>query len=115
MRTPQMRWLRNEIGAVGGIAAGGGGDRVDPADLHNPAQGAKTPQRGQGLCDGVRRQQSRGLNLAPEPAERFFVEERDQAPHHRFVDDETHRIRADVDDRDAGLAFARPLHRKNPL
>jgi len=31
------------------------------------------------------------------------------------IDDEAHRIRADVDDRDAGSALARPLHRAFPL
>jgi hypothetical protein len=107
--------LGDEVGAVAGVATGGGGDGVDAADLHHPAQRPKTPQRGQRLGDGVGRQQARGLNLAPEPAQRLLVEKRDQAPRHRFIDDQTHRIRTDVDDRDAGCAFARPLHRADPL
>ena len=67
------------------------------------------------LGDGIRRQQAGGLNFAAESAQRLFVEDRDQAARHRFIDDETHRVRADVDDRDAGCAFARPLHRAEPL
>ena len=46
----------DEVGAVGGVAAGRGGDRVNAADFHHPAQRAETPQRGQRLVDGVRRQ-----------------------------------------------------------
>ena len=37
--------LGDEVGAVAGVAAGGGGDRMDAADLHHPAQRAKPPQR----------------------------------------------------------------------
>ena len=66
--------LGDEIGTVAGVAARGGGDRVDAADLHYPAERAKAPQRRQGLGDGVRRQQPRGLNLSTEPAQGLFVE-----------------------------------------
>ncbi len=102
--------LGDEVGAVGGVAACGGGDRVDVADLHHPAQRVKTPQCRQGLGDGIRRQQAGGLNFAPESAKRLLVEDGNQAPRHQFIDDETNRIRTDVDDRDAGCAFARSLH-----
>ena len=107
--------LGDEIGTVGGVAAGGGGDRVDAADLLDPAQRAKAPQRGQRLGDRVGRQQAGALHLAAEPAQRLFVEDGDEAARHRFVDDETNRVRADVDDRDAGSALARPLHRQCSL
>jgi len=63
----------------------------------------------------VRRQQAGGLDLAAEPAQRLLVEDRDQAARHLFIDDQTHRIGSDVDDRDAGCALARPLHRDDPL
>ena len=69
--------LGDEVGAVGGVAAGGGGDRVDAADLHESGtrreNAAATVKR---LGDGVRRQQAGGLNLAAEPAQRLLVEER---------------------------------------
>ena len=35
--------LGDEVRAVAGVAAGGGGDRIDAADPHDPAQGAKAP------------------------------------------------------------------------
>ena len=107
--------LGDEVRTVAGVAAGRGGDGVDAADLHHPAQRAKPPQRRQRLDDGIGRQQAGGLHLAAEPAQGFLVEDRYQAALHRFVDDETHRIGADVDDRDAGCAFARPLHRAESL
>ena len=115
MDTADALRLGDEVGAVGGVAARGGGDRVYAADFHHPAQRAKTPQRRQSLGDGIGRQQAGGLNFSAEPAKRLLVEDGDQASRHRFIDDETHRIRADVDDRDAGCAFARPLHVKDPL
>ena len=107
--------LGDEVGTVGGVAAGGGGDRIDAADLLNAAQRAKAPQRGQGLGDRIGRQQAGALNLAAEPAQRLFVEDGDEAARHRLVDDETNRVRTDIDDGDAGSALARSLHRRDPL
>ena len=49
------------------------------------------------------------MNLAAESAQDLFVEERRQAARQRLVDDETNRIRADVDDRDRGPGFARGM------
>ena len=88
---------------------------MDAADLLYLAQRAKPPERGQGPGDRIRRQQARALNLAAETAQRLLVEDRHQASRHPLIDDETNRVRADVDDRDAGSVLARPLHRKNPL
>ncbi len=105
----------DEVGTVLGIAAGRGGDRVDAADLLNPAQRAKAPQRGQRLGDGVCRQQAGALDLAAEPAQRLLVEDRDEAARHPLINDETNRVRTDVDDSDAGGAFARPFHSRAPL
>ena len=105
----------DEVRPVGGIAAGGGRDREDAADLLDPAQRVKAPQRGQRLVDGVGREQAGALHLAAETAQRLLVEHGDEAPRHLLIDDETNRVRADVDDRDAGGTLARPLHRKSPL
>ena len=52
------------------------------------------------LC-GLGREQAGALHLAAKAAQRFFVEDGDEAPRHRFIDDETNRVRTDVDDRDA--------------
>ena len=68
--------LGDEVGAVGGVAAGGGRDRIDAADLLDPAQRAKPPQRRQRLVDRVGRQQAGALHLAAEPAQRLLVEDR---------------------------------------
>ena len=68
--------LGDEVGTVGGVAAGGGGDRIDAADLLDPAQRAKAPQRRQRLGDRVGRQQAGALHLAAEPAQRLLVEDR---------------------------------------
>jgi len=107
--------LGDEIRPVGGVAARGGGDRINPPDPLHLAQRAKAAQRRQRLGDRVGRQQAGALHLAAEAAQALFVEDRDEAPRHRLIDDETNRVRADVDDRDAGGALARPPHLKNPL
>ncbi len=107
--------LGDEVRTVLGVAAGGRRNRIDAADLLNPAQRAKAPQRGQGLVDGVIRQQAGGLDLAAQSAQRLFVEDGDKAARHRRVHDEAHRVRTDVDDSDAGSALPRSLHRGNPL
>ena len=43
----------DEIGAVAGVAAGGGGDGMDLADLHHPDQRAKALERRQRLLDRI--------------------------------------------------------------
>ncbi|MHC2725751.1 hypothetical protein ACVMGE_008238 [Bradyrhizobium diazoefficiens] len=102
--------LGDEVGAVGGIAAGGGRDREHASDLHHAAQRAESLQRGQRLVDGVGREQARALHLAPEAAQRLLVEDRNEAPRQSLVDDEADRVGTDVDDRDARAALARPSH-----
>ena len=91
----------DEVGAVGGVAAGRGGDSVDATDFLDAAQCVEAPQRGQRLGNRVRRQQAGRLHLAAEPAQRLLVEHGDQAARQRLVDDETHRVRANIDDSDA--------------
>jgi hypothetical protein len=68
LRAADAFGLGDEVGTVPGIAAGGGGDRIDAADLLDLAQRAETPQRRQRLGDGVRGQQAGALHLAAEPA-----------------------------------------------
>ena len=68
--------LGDKGAAVAGVAAGGGGDRPDPAHMQNVAQGAKAPQRFERGIDRVLRQQPGGLHLPPEAGENLFVENR---------------------------------------
>jgi hypothetical protein len=90
--------LGDEVRAVAGVTAGGSGNRMNAADFHDPAQRPEAPQRGEGLRDSVRCKQPGRLHLAAETAQGLFVEDRDQAAGHGLVDDETYRIRADIDD-----------------
>ena len=99
----------DELRSVVGLAAGGGGDHERAADMHHPAEPAKAAQRGQRARHRIRRQQARGMHLAAETAQDLFVEERRQAARQRLVDDETNRVRADVDDRNRGPGFARGM------
>ena len=69
-------------------------------DLHGVAQRTEALQRLERLLDRVGRQQALGLHLAAEAGERLFVEQRRRAAGDALVDDEAHRVRADVDHRD---------------
>src|SRR6185437_9336402 len=66
--------LGDEVRTVGRVAAGGGGDRVDAADLLDLAERVKAPERGQGLVDCIWREQAGALHLTAEPAQRLLVE-----------------------------------------
>ena len=107
--------LGDEVGTVGGVAAGGGRNRIDAADPLDPAQRAKSSQRRQRFGDRVLGQQPGALDFAAEPTQRLFVEHGGEAARQRLVDHQTHRVRADIDDSDAGSALARSLHRQDPL
>ena len=63
-------------GPLLGVAAGGGGDRPQPAHVHRVAQRAEAPQRGERLLDRVGGQQPGRLHLAAEAGEHLFVEDR---------------------------------------
>ena len=87
------------------------------ADLHPVAQRAKASQRRQRLVDGVGGQQPGRLHLAAEPAQHLLVEDRRRAAGQPLVDDEAHRVRADVDDRDRRPVIEttlRDIHRRTP-
>ena len=49
------------------------------------------------------------MHLAAEPAQDLFVEERREAARQRLVDDETDRVRTDVDDGNRRSGFARRM------
>jgi hypothetical protein len=84
--------LGDEIRSVVGFATGRGRDHIGVADMHDTAEAAKSPQRGQRARNRVRRQQARRMHLTAEAAEDLFVEERRQAARQRLVDDETHGV-----------------------
>ena len=105
----------DEVGAVLGVAAGGGGDGEDASHLLDATQRPESPERRQCLGNRVLGQKAGALHLAAEPAQRLLVEDGDEAARHRLIDDETNRVRTDVDDGDAGSALARPLHSRGPL
>ena len=107
--------LGDEVGTVLGVAAGRGGDGEDASDLLDAAQRPESPERRQRLGNRVLGQKARALHLAAEPAQRLLVEDGDEAARHRLIDDETNRVRTDVDDGDAGSALARSLHSRGPL
>ncbi len=92
--------LANEGVPVARVAAGGGGDRPDLAHMQNVAERAEAAQRIERGIDGVLRQQAGGLHLAAEAGEHFFVEDRGRRPRQPLIDDEAHRVRADIDDGD---------------
>ena len=97
----QMRvGLVDEGAAVARIAAGGGGDRPDPAHMQGVAQRAEALERVERGVDGVRRQQAGRLHLAAEAGQHLFVEDRRRRARQPFVDDEADRVRADIDDGD---------------
>ena len=49
------------------------------------------------------------MHLAAESAQDLFVEERREAARQRLIDNETNRVRADVDDGDRRSGFARGM------
>ena len=83
--------------------------------LLDATQRPESPQRRQRLGNRILGQEAGALHLAAEPAQRLLVEDRDEAARHRLIDDETNRVRTDVDDGDAGSALARSLHSRSPL
>ena len=115
--------LRDEGAAVLGVAAGGGGDRPHPAHVQHVAERAEALERGERDLDRLRRQQPGGLHLAAEAGQHLFVEDRRRRARQPLVDDEPHRVGADVDDRDrrsvvepalGGGAHARRFTRLRP-
>src|SRR6202043_2038522 len=89
----------DEGSAVLGVPAGGGGNHPKPRYIEPVAQGAETCERGKRLLDRIAGEKSGGLDLATEPCEYLFVEDRRRASGKALIDHEANRIRADVDDR----------------
>jgi hypothetical protein len=100
--------LGDELLAVRGIAARGGGDRPHALDAHRVAQRAEPGERRQRLIDRVLGQKAGRMHLATEAAQGLLVEQRGRAAGEPLVDDETDRVGADIDDGDrrAGVEAA---------
>src|SRR5262249_27520672 len=100
-RAPQYRLAAyDEIGAVGGLAAGGGGDGAHILDAQNAVNGAKPRQGCQGALDALGAEAAGRGNLSAEAAQHLFIKNRRRASHRPFIDDKPYRIGADIDDAD---------------
>ena len=95
-----------ERGPVGGVADRLGAHDVEFRDAHRVGDRAKPAQRLDGAAKSVRRDRAGLCEPFAEPAERFFVEARQRRARELVIDDQPHRIRADVDDRVMRLAPA---------
>ena len=94
----------DEIGAVGGVAHGGRRQDVQRGHADLPDQRGEAADGGQRRGDRFRFEPAARRQAAPEPAQFLFVEQRGRRAGEPFVDDETHRVRADVDNRDRPAA-----------
>ena len=90
----------DELRPVLGIAAGGGRHAPQPRDAADVAQRAEAAQRVERLLDRVGGEQAGRLHLAAEAGEDLLVEDRRRRARQPLVDDEPHRVGADVDDGD---------------
>ncbi len=70
-------------------------------DGERPRQGDEALQIGKGELDAVGIEPAGHRDAAPERAHDLFVQQGQQGRAEPFEDDETQRIRADIDDRDA--------------
>ena len=104
--------------AVRGAPHGFGGGGVDAPDPHGVGDGAEPAYRLHGAAEIVRVDGARLGQALAEAAEALLVEPRQRRATLPLVDDEPHRIRADVDDgmrrivrhREDGVAFGRLPH-----
>ena len=88
----------DELGAVGGVAAGGGGDRPDVLDAEDAGDGLEAAERLERGSDALLAEPAGRADLAAQAAQHLLVEDRRGASDRALVDDEPHRVRADVDD-----------------
>ena len=98
-----------ELGPVGRVARGGGGERVDLARLDRVAEHPEAGQRLERARHRLVGEPPGGEDVAAESAQDLLVVERRRRPAHPLVGDEAHRVRAAVDDRDRA---ARRPHRR---
>ena len=92
----------DEIRPVGGVAGGGGGDRMDPAHPHRGRHQAEALQRRQRELHALGVQPPGRHHVPADRADRLFVEQGDGIAVRRLEDDEAHGIGADVDHAEHG-------------
>ena len=90
----------DEVAAVLSVAHGGRRDGLEVLDAQYVRNDIEARQSGQRALDGLAAEAAGRCNRAAEPAQNLFVEDRGRCAHGAFIDDEAHRIRADVDDTD---------------
>ena len=72
------------------------------ADLDGVAYRSESPQRRERFVDRVDRQQAGRLHFPTKARQDLLVESWRRAADQPFIDDETHRIRTNIDDRHRG-------------
>ena len=98
----------DELGAVGGIAHGRGGEGFKVLDLEDARDGAEAHERLERPLHGLLPQSAGGGDRAAEPAQHFLVEQRGGRAHRALVDDEADRVGADIDHADRLKVGMRP-------
>ncbi len=100
--------LVDEFLAVGGVAHGGRRQQIERRHSHVLCQGDEAIDIGERQFDASRIEPSGCVQAAGKAAQHFFVEQRQRRATRPFVDDESNRIRADVDDANALLVGDAP-------
>ena len=90
---------RRKAGPFAASRAAAVASTQDLADADRVAEHAEARERLERPLDRVLRQPAGGGDVAAEPAQELLVVERRRRPGQALVDDEAHRVRADVDDR----------------
>ncbi|CAM5215048.1 hypothetical protein BTHI11S_04691 [Bosea thiooxidans] len=90
----------DEIGPVLGIARRRRGDDAKLADMHRLAEDAEAHQRVDRLLDRVLGEAAGRGDLPAETGHLLLVEDLRRRARQHLVDDETHGVRADIDDGD---------------
>ncbi len=90
----------DEFRAIRRIARGGGRHDMEVLDIHDGDQRLEAAHGGERLFDARRRQPSGRRHAMADGAHGFFVEDGRRRAAEPVIDDEAHRIRADVDNRD---------------
>ena len=92
---------REQFGAVGSIARGGGGDGAHRVAAHLACQRGEAGERGRGGGHRLGIDRAGLGEAAPQPGQHLLVEQDRRQTRWPLIDDQSDRVRADVDDRRA--------------
>ena len=98
-RQAETRNSRQKRGAVGRVAYRRGRNRPDVANVHGAQNRLKTFERAHRLGHGTRVKRPSLTGAPTQPRRHLFIEQYGRCPGRPVIDDETHRIRPDIDDR----------------